>query len=94
MALPLFARFYMNGQALYDKIKEVAKAQNYHVAYEDPLNKVIHLHKRAFGKTIHLIVYVGDGKDRSVAIDVKPGYEGVYMDFGRRFLLELKKVAR
>lgn len=94
MAPPLFARFYTNGQALYDKIKEVAKSQNYHIAYEDPLNKTIHLHKRGLGKTIHLIIYIGDGKDRSIAIDVKPGYEGIYMDFARKFLLELKKVAR
>lgn len=94
MALPLFARFYINGQALYDKIKEIARAQGYQIAYEDPSNKIIHLHKRTFGRTVHLIVHVGDGKDRSVAIEVKPGYEGVYLDFGRRFLLELKKVAR
>lgn len=94
MSPPLFARFYMNGPALYEKIKEVSSSQNYYIASEDPSKKVIHLHKRVGGKTIHLLIHVGEGKDRSVAIEVKPGYEGTYMDYGRRFLESLKKVAR
>ncbi|MGC8937003.1 MAG: hypothetical protein ACP5KV_06570 [Candidatus Methanomethylicaceae archaeon] len=94
MAPPIFARFYMNGPALFEKIKEVASSQNYQIAFEDPSKKIIHLHKKDRGRTIHLIVYVGDGKDRSIAIEVKPGYEGIYMDYSRRFLEGLKKVAR
>jgi hypothetical protein len=94
MAPPLFARFYINGQMLYEKVKEIAKHQNYEIIYEDPVNKIIHIHKKARGKTVHLIIHIGDGKDRSLAIDVKPGYEGFSMDYGRRFLEEIKKVAR
>ncbi|MDH5811651.1 MAG: hypothetical protein QXZ28_00095 [Candidatus Methanomethylicaceae archaeon] len=94
MAPPIFARFYINGSALFEKIKEVASSESYQIAFEDPSNKVIHLHKKVRGRTIHLIIYVGDGKDRSIAIEVKPGYEGIYMDYGRKFLASLKKVAR
>lgn len=93
MAPPLFARFYLNGPALYEKVKEVASSQNYYIASEDP-TKLLHLHKRVRGKTIHLLIYIGEGKDRSIAIEVRPGYEGLYMDYGRRFLEDLKKVAR
>ncbi|MCC6013181.1 MAG: hypothetical protein LM593_02330 [Candidatus Verstraetearchaeota archaeon] len=94
MAPPLFTRLYINGQVLYEKVKEIAKNQNYEITYEDSINKILHIHKKAHGRTIHLIIYIGDGKDRSLAIDVKPGYEGLSMDYGRRFLEEIKKVAR
>ncbi|MGQ9759659.1 MAG: hypothetical protein ACUVQ5_03690 [Candidatus Methanomethylicaceae archaeon] len=94
MAPPLFARFYLNGPALYEKVKEVASSQGYYIAFEDSTKKVLHLHKRVGGRTIHLLIHVGEGKDRSVAIEVKPGYEGIYMDYGRRFLENMKKVAR
>ncbi|MCX8182487.1 MAG: hypothetical protein N3D12_05155 [Candidatus Methanomethyliaceae archaeon] len=94
MAPPIFARFYINGSALFEKIKEVASSENYQIAFEDPSKKVIHLHKKVMGRTIHLIIHVGDGKDRSMAIEVKPGYEGIYLDYGRKFLESLKKVAR
>lgn len=94
MAPPIFARFYINGSALFEKIKEVASSEGYQIALEDPSKKMIHLHRKARGRTIHLLIYVDDGKDRGIAIEVKPGYEGIYMDYGRRFLESLKKVAR
>jgi len=94
MAPPIFARFYINGAALFEKVKEVASLQSYEIAFEDPSKKMIHLHKKVRGRTIHLLIHVGDGKDRSIAIEVKPGYEGTHMDYGRKFLESLKKVAR
>ncbi len=90
----LFARFYNNGADLFKKIKQVVGHQNYQIAAEDPENGTLHIHKKVSGKTVHLIVHVGSGKDRGVKIDVMPGDEGYYMDCGRQFIEELKKVAR
>lgn len=90
----LFARFYNNGADLYEKAKLVAGSQNFQVSSEDPASGILHMHKKVSGKTVHLILYIGSGKDRGVKIDVMPGDEGYYMDCGRQFIEALKKVAR
>jgi len=66
----------------------------FQVSSEDPKNGVLHMHKKASGKMVHLVLYVGSGKDRGIKVDVMPGDEGYYMDCGRQFIEELKKHAR
>ncbi|MBM5805826.1 MAG: hypothetical protein FJZ49_07200 [Candidatus Verstraetearchaeota archaeon] len=90
----LFAHFYTNGPALYDKAKEVAAGQNYSISLDDPTNGVMHLHKKASGRMVHLEVHIGTGRDRGMSVSVKPGEEGIYMDYGRQFIEGLKKVVR
>ncbi|MDI9644087.1 MAG: hypothetical protein QFX35_02570 [Candidatus Verstraetearchaeota archaeon] len=90
----VYTRFYSNGECVYSKTKEVALAMKYTVASEDPARGHIHLHKRESGRTVHLHLYIGAGRDRGVALEVKPGDEGVYLDYARRFLEGLKKAVR
>jgi len=90
----LFARFYNNGADLFEKAKQVACCQKYQIASEDPASGTLHVHKKVSGKMVHILLYIGSGKDRGVKIDVMPGDEGYYMDCGRQFIEELKKVAR
>jgi len=90
----LFARFYNNGADLFEKAKQVACCQNYQIASEDPASGTLHMHKKVSGKMVHILLYIGSGKDRGVKIDVMPGDEGYYMDCGRQFIEELKMVAR
>lgn len=90
----LFARFLLNGEPLYQQAKQVAESQNYQIVLDDPINRTFHAHKKVSGKMIHLDVYVGGGKDRGITVAVRPGGEGTYMDYGRLFLDELRKVVR
>jgi len=94
MVPTLFAHFYTNSVTLYEKAKEVATNQNYSISRDDPSNGVMHLHKKVSGKMVHLEVYVGTGRDRGLSVSVKPGDEGIYMDYGRQFIEGLKKVVR
>lgn len=94
MTPELFTRFLLNGEPLYQRAKQVAESQCYQIVLDDPANRTFHAHKRVSGKTIHLEIYVGEGKDRGVTVTVRPGDEGAYMDYGRLFLDELKKVVR
>ncbi|MEJ5293090.1 MAG: hypothetical protein WHS82_05795 [Candidatus Methanosuratincola sp.] len=87
----LYARFFLNGEALYSRTKEVASKLNYAVAKEDPGKGYVHLHKKESGRTVHLHLYMGSGKDRGIAVEVKPGDEGLYMDYARQFIDGLKK---
>lgn len=90
----LFTRFYNNGADLYEKAKLVAGNQNFQVSSGDPANGILHMHKKVSGKMVHLVLYIGSGKDHGIKIDVMPGDEGYYMDCGRQFIEALKKVAR
>jgi len=94
MVPTLYARFFADGPALYEKAKEVALSQGYAVMVDNPEKGLIHLHKKGSGKTVHLIVYVGGKSDRSIAVEVMPGDEGRYMDFGRHFIDGLHKAVR
>ncbi|MGA2573630.1 MAG: hypothetical protein ABSF36_05410 [Candidatus Methanomethylicaceae archaeon] len=94
MAPTLFAHFYTNGPSLYEKAKDVATALNYSISLDDPSKGVMHLHKKISGRMVHLNISVGSGRERTIAIEVMPGGEGYYMDCGRHFILELKKVVR
>ncbi|MEM2126497.1 MAG: hypothetical protein QXX77_00785 [Candidatus Methanosuratincola sp.] len=87
----LYTRFFLNGGDLYSKTKEVASNLNYAVASEDLGKGYIHLHKKESGRTVHLHLYIGSGKDRGIAVEVKPGDEGLYMDYARHFIESLKK---
>lgn len=88
----LFARFYNNGADLYQKAKEVAAKANFTIAKEDQQNGIMHLHKKVGGRTVHMVVQVGSGKERCIVLDIFPGDEGYYMDTGRAFIDGLKKV--
>lgn len=90
----IYARFLSNGGHLYSKSKEVASRMNYYVVSEDQERGYMHLHKKEAGRTVHLHLYLGSGKDRGVAIEVKPGDEGFYMDYARQFVEELKRAVR
>jgi len=94
MGPTLFAHFYTNGTPLFEKAKEVAASLDYTVSMDDPSGGILHLHKKISGRMTHLIIQVGTGKDRSLAIEVLPGDEGYYMDLGRQFIRELKKIVR
>jgi hypothetical protein len=94
MVPTLFAHFYTNGAALYEKIKGVATSQNYFISLDDPDKGVLHLHKRVSGRMVHLELYIGNEKDRGISVRVRPGDEGTYMDYGRQFIEGLKKVVR
>ncbi len=90
----LYTRVFLNGGDLYSKTKEVASKLNYIIASEDPAVGYIHLHKKGSGRTVHLHLYIGSGKDRGVAVEVKPGDEGLYMDYARQFIEGLKTGVR
>ncbi len=90
----MHARFFINGGDLYSKTKEVASNLKYTVASEDMERGYIHLHKKESGRTVHLHLYIGTGKDRGIAVEVKPGDEGLYMDYARQFIDSLKKAVR
>lgn len=90
----VYTRFFSNGEYLYSKTKEVALSMKYAVASEDPERGYIHLHKRESGRTVHLHLYIGSGRDRGIAVEVKPGDEGIYMDYARRFVDGLKRAVR
>jgi hypothetical protein len=94
MVPTLFARFFATSPTLREKAIEVAQTQGYFVSVDDNEKGMLHMHKKESGKMVHLIVYVGDKNDRSIAVDVKPGDEGSYMDHGREFIAGLKKVVR
>ncbi len=91
MVPTLFARFFATNPVLHEKALEVAKEQGYSVAGDDLEKGVLHLHRKKRGKMVHLVVYLGGGLDRSVAVEVKPGDEGSYMDQGRVFIAGLHK---
>jgi hypothetical protein len=94
MVPTLFARFFTSGPTLYDKAKEVALAQGYAVSVDDPEKGMLHLHKKESGKMVHLVIFMGGKSDRSIAVEVKPGDEGSYMDHGREFIDGLRKAVR
>lgn len=94
MVPTLYASFFADGPALHEKAKEVALAQGYAIVAEDADRGVIHLHKKQSGKTVHLNVYLGGKSERSIAVQVIPGDEGRYMDFGRNFIDGLRKAVR
>jgi hypothetical protein len=94
MVPTLYASFFADGPAIYEKAREVAASQGYVVAAADPQKGLLHLHKKGSGKTVHLIIHLGVKGDRAIAVEVMPGDEGRYMDFGRQFISELKKVVR
>lgn len=94
MVPTLFARFFTTGSTLLEKAKEVALAQGYAVSADDPEKGTLHLHKKESGKMVHLLVYIGGKSDRSIAVEVRPGDEGSYMDHGREFIAGLRKAVR
>jgi len=94
MVPTLFARFFTNGPLLVEKAKEVALAQGYTISVDESEKGILHLHKKVPGRMIHLLIYIGSSSDRSMAVEVRPGDEGLYMDYGREFIDGLRKVAR
>lgn len=94
MVPTLFARFFATAPVLHEKALEVAKEQGYSVSVDDAETRVLHLHKKERGKMVHLLVFMGDKQDRSIAIEVRPGDEGLYMDRGRAFIAGLRKAVR
>jgi len=90
----LYARFYNNSTNLYSKVKEVARNDHFSSSIDDPVKGILHLHTRIRGKTVHLILYIGNGNDRGITISILPGDEGWYMNFGRQFIDSLKEVAK
>lgn len=92
MVPTLFARFFATNPTLHEKLLEVAKEQGYAVSTDDKEKGILHLHKKQRGKMVHLVVFLGNKQDRSIAVEVRPGDEGSYMDYGRAFISDLRKV--
>jgi hypothetical protein len=94
MVPTLFARFLTNGPVLFEKAKDVALAQGYAVSVNDSENGILHLHKKESGRMVHLVVYIGSKSERALAVEVIPGDEGLYMDYGREYIDGLRKAIR
>lgn len=94
MVPTLYARFFADSSAIREKAKEVAVAQGYTITVDDPGKSLLHLHKREGGRMVHLTVYVGGEGERAVSVEVRPGDEGRYMDFGRQFIQGLRNAVR
>lgn len=94
MVPTLFARFFTDGSVLFQKAKEVAKAQGYAVSVDNSEIGLLHLHKKEAGRMVHLLVHVGNKGDRALAVEVRPGDEGLYMDYGREYIENLRKAVR
>ncbi len=94
MVPTLFARYFATNSALHEKTLEVAKDQGYFISVDDPERGTLHLHKKDKGRMVHLVIFIGNGQDRSIAIEVRPGDEGSYMDYGRAFIVGLNRVLR